>query len=235
MSPREFDYSAYLLGELPPEEAAAAERLLSEDPGLRERVDRLRPVVTRLEELPPEAWQGLQPPPTPPLPGAEQERARRRRLPSLTLRPLAAAAAGLALVAIGVGAGLLVAGDGPSDGQRAERGPAVQLSPPVASATGTRAAGTAVTVGEGEDRRLEVKVSELAASHAGDFYEVWLLGTGGKLVSLGSFQVPASGAATVTVPLPAEPGRYGSIDVSREPADGDPTHSKDSVLRGTAL
>ena len=113
MSPREFDYSAYLLGELPPEEAAAAERLLSEDPELRERVDRLRPVVTRLEELPPEAWQGLKPPPTPPVPGAEQERRRRRRLPTLTLRPLAAAAAGLALVAIGVGAGLLVAGDGP--------------------------------------------------------------------------------------------------------------------------
>ncbi len=93
MSPREFDYSAYLLGELPPEAAAAAERLLSEDRELRERVDRLRPVVTRLEELPPEAWQDLKPPPTPPLPGAEQERARRRRLPSLTLRPLAAAAA----------------------------------------------------------------------------------------------------------------------------------------------
>ena len=99
MSPREFDYAAYLLGELAPEELAAAERRLSEDPELRERVERLRPVVTRLEELPPEAWQDLSPPAMPPLPGTAPARRRKR---AFTLRPLAAAAASLALVAVGV-------------------------------------------------------------------------------------------------------------------------------------
>ena len=111
----------------------------------------------------------------------------------------------------------------------------IALAPPEGSAAGTAPAGTAVTLGGGADRRLEVDVSGLSSTGAQGFYEVWLLGSDGELVSLGSFEVPASGATKVTVPLPADPGRYGSIDVSREPADGDPAHSKDSVLRGTAL
>lgn len=231
MTPPDFDYAAYLLGELPPTEMAAAERRLGKDPEFRERVERLRPVVTRLEELPPEAWQDLTAPPMPPLPGAAEKR-RRRRLPPLTLRPLAAAAASLALVAAGLGGGLLVAG---RDDDGAPRGPTVKLTPPDGSAPGTRPAGTAATVGASPNRRLQVEVSGLTATAAGGFYEVWLLGREGKLVSLGSFQVPVSGATTVTVPLPTDPRRYGSIDVSREPADGNPAHSKDSVLRSTAL
>ena len=231
MSPREFDYAAYLLGELAPEEVAAAERRLSEDPELRERVERLRPVVTRLEELPPEAWQDLSPPAMPPLPGTAPARRRQR---AFTLRPLAAAAASLALVAVGVAGGVLVAGE--DDDGTAARGPSIALAPPENSVVvGSAPAGTAVTLGGSADRRLEVDVNGLSSTGAQDFYEVWLLGSDGELMSLGSFEVPASGATKVTVPLPVDPGRYGSIDVSREPADGDPAHSKDSVLRGTAL
>ena len=75
-------------------------------------------------------------------------------------------------------------------------------------------------------------MSGLPPSSGDTFYELWLIGSAGELVSLGSFRVPGSGSATVTVPLPAGPERYGTIDVSREPADGDPGHSNDSVLRG---
>ena len=56
--------------------------------------------------------------------------------------------------------------------------------------------------------------------------------TSGELVSLGSVRVPESGRATVEVQLPVDPGRFEFLDVSREPADGDPSHSTISVLRG---
>jgi hypothetical protein len=50
-----------------------------------------------------------------------------------------------------------------------------------------------------------------------------------------AFQVPASGSATVRVPLPAKPSSDRPPDVSREPADGNPAHSGESVLRGATL
>jgi len=43
--------------------------------------------------------------------------------------------------------------------------------------------------------------------------------------------VNASGEADVTVPVPGDPGRFAALDVSVEPADGDPRHSARSVLR----
>ena len=33
------------------------------------------------------------------------------------------------------------------------------------------------------------------------------------------------------MPLPADPSRFAAIDVSVEPGDGNPAHSKRSVLR----
>lgn len=77
-----------------------------------------------------------------------------------------------------------------------------------------------------------MRVRGLKPSARGDFYELWLLGDDGELVSLGSFRAPRSGAATVRVPLPVDPARYRYLDVSREPDDGDPGHSSISILRG---
>jgi hypothetical protein len=53
-----------------------------------------------------------------------------------------------------------------------------------------------------------------------------------RIVSIGSFQVPASGATSVEVPLPGPLDDYALIDVSIEPDDGDATHSGRSLLRG---
>ena len=53
----------FLLGELSPEDAAAFERELAADASLRAEVEQLRPVVTRLEAVPDEAWAGPEPPP----------------------------------------------------------------------------------------------------------------------------------------------------------------------------
>lgn len=123
-------------------------------------------------------------------------------------------------------AGLLIA-SGDSDGTA---GPALALRP--VDAGGPASAGTARVVDAGGGT-LRLRVDGLPPSDERRFYELWLMDEGGRnLVSLGTFRVPASGGATVEVPLPADPARYRYLDVSLEPADGDPGHSGDSVLRG---
>jgi len=53
----------YLLGELPPEQAGRFKATLLIDPGLKAEVERLRPVVGRLEGHGEDAWVALEPPP----------------------------------------------------------------------------------------------------------------------------------------------------------------------------
>jgi len=96
---------------------------------------------------------------------------------------------------------------------------------------GPSAQGEARVVG-GDADRLRVSVSGLRPSDGGSFYELWLLDGPDRLVSLGSFRVPASGSVEVDVPLPVPVEDFRFIDVSREPEDGDPAHSGASVLRG---
>jgi len=59
-------------------------------------------------------------------------------------------------------------------------------------------------------------------------YEVWLYDSVVRAKSLGT--VP-SGSGRLEASLPADAGRYRFLDVSLEPADGNPNHSGDSVLR----
>lgn len=184
-------------------------------------------LARRLEELPREAWDRPTPPP-PPWPAEASAPARRRR--GLVLRPLAAAAASLALLAAGVGAGLLLSADDErAEGQRAS-GARVELAPVDGRAQGATGV---VSLEPRAGGRASVNLSGLPPSRGRDFYELWLLGNDGELVSLGSVRVPASGRATLeNVQLPVDPGRFSFLDVSREPADGDPGHSSISVLRG---
>jgi hypothetical protein len=178
-----------------------------------------------LERLPREAWDRPTPPP-PPWPEEEQRPARRRRL---VLRPVAAVLASLALLAVGVGAGLLLSGDdddGGGGGGGLER---VQLAPVVSSAE--NAGGTAELRPQAGGR-AKVELRGLKPSGPRDFYELWLLGDDGQLVSLGSVRVPASGDATLDVELPVDPKQFRYLDLSREPDDGDPSHSTISILRG---
>jgi hypothetical protein len=215
MSERLFDY---LTGELAAEERAAFEA----DPARVAEAERLRPIVARLESLEREEWD---PPEAPALalPGKrEPERAPRRRRRVLTLRPLVAAGLALLLLAIGVGAGRLL-GDrgGPTRGR-------VLALDPVEPAGGS-AQGTATILAHGGRARFIVR--GLKPSADGGFYELWLMNSADDLVSLGSFRVPASGKADVTVPLPADPDGFAALDISAEPADGNPAHSASSVLR----
>ncbi|HEY7456916.1 MAG TPA: anti-sigma factor [Solirubrobacterales bacterium] len=216
--------SAYLLGELEPEEARAFERRLEGDPTLRGEVERLRPAVARLEALPAEVWEAPAPPPLA-LP-EERRRAHRWRLPVLTLRPAAAAGLAALLLALGVAVGLLIEGAGGGAGPA----PAATLAmsriddgPPGAHGNVRLAAG---------ESRATVDVAGLDPSGAGRFYELWLLDEDGRMVALGSFRVGADGKAEVELPLPVAPQRYRYFDLSLQEDNGDPTHSGISVLRG---
>lgn len=215
------DVTDYLLGELSDELREVGDALMADDPRFRTEVERLRPLLVRLEDLPAEAWEGVVAPPAPALP-----RPRARRLLSiwtgrLVLRPAVVVAASLVLIAAGVGIGVLSSGDGDTpEGVRYALSPLDGITPG-ARAVATAAGGT-----------LRVELSGVAPTPPGSFYELWLLNSPTDLVSIGSFQVPASGAATVTVPLPDDPGRYRFLDLSVEPTDGDPAHSGASVLRG---
>ncbi len=195
---------------------------MSDDP-------RLDDLARQLERLPEEAWNRPLPP-APPWPVADAPQPARRRF---ALRPLTAAIASAVLVALGLGAGLLLAGDDENTGN----GPVatqqrVQLRP--VQGRGRGASGVVRLVAR-SGSEASVRVRGLRPSAKGDFYELWLLGDKGQLVSLGSFRVPRSGTATVRVPLPVDPARFRFLDVSREPDDGDPAHSTISILRGPTV
>ena len=207
----------YLLDELDPAEAAAFEHAMAGDPSLRDEVERLRPIVTRLAAVPAEAWEGVEPPPLrlPDLPAVTP--APRRRL---ILRPVVAAVCGLALLAVGIGVGAWIDRD-PVPAERLALRPVGTLDP--------AADGRVSFVG---NDGVEVRVDGLKATPAGQFYELWLLGKDKRLVGLGSFRVGADGTAKLRLPLPVDPKAFSYFDLSLEPADGNPGHSGVSVLRG---
>lgn len=211
------------LGELDDDRRAEAERLMRDD-DFRRQVEELSPVVSALEDLPDEAWNPPAPPPLD-LPATRESAAERRgilRLPRLSLPALAAAGAcAVALLAIGFGIGVLASGD-----DDPSRGSTIALAS--LASVPEQASGSA-TVVDGD--RLEVDVAGLPPSADGR-YEMWLLNSPDDLVSLGSFRVGESGAATVEVPLPTTPDEFAFIDVSVEPDDGNPAHSGNSILRG---
>ena len=92
-------------------------------------------------------------------------------------------------------------------------------------------AGEARVIGGGE--RLDLKVRGLSANAENEVYEVWLLTTPAD-PGLARYVSGRRGRhrGRSASPYRVDISRYESIDVSREPLDGDPSHSSDSVLRG---
>ncbi len=125
------------------------------------------------------------------------------------------------MLALGVLGGALLGG-----GDDATTGGRVLVLAPVEPLGGS-ASGTATLAGD----QASISLAGLAPSAKGEFYELWLLNSADDLVALGSFKVSASGAAEISVPVPGNPDDFAAIDVSVEPADGDPAHSTRSVLR----
>ena len=141
------------------------------------------------------------------------------------LRPAFAVAAALALVVLGAAGGALLTGgrDGASAGRE------VALAP---VGDGPRAAHADARLGSAT---MHLTVSGLPRVGGGGFYEVWMLRDPAHLVALGSFRVGADGRARVDLPVTASARRFPVLDISREPADGDPAHSGRSVLRSRPI
>ena len=109
----------------------------------------------------------------------------------------------------------------PPTRQSAPAAPAAGRSAPLAS-LGAAAKGTASLDG----RRLTLKVSGLPQPSG--LYEVWLYNDEIDAVPVTTFR---TASATVKAKLPHRASRYRYLDISLEPADGNPNHSGDSILR----
>jgi len=162
--------------------------------------------VERLDEPPSALWDRIESATAPVTPARHRHR---------WVWPVAAAAA----VAVTVGVAAVVVASDDSD-------PA-----PVATATleplGDEGSGSAELVEQDGDLQL---VLDTTGIDAGDgFVEVWVIDSGvERLVSLG----PLRPDGRYDLPPGLDPEAFPIVDVSREPLDGDPAHSGDSVLRG---
>jgi hypothetical protein len=125
------------------------------------------------------------------------------------------------LAAAGIVAAVLASGD---DEEPAAQASAARLQP-LPGASGD-ASGRARITGEGERRSLVLRLEGLPRLKGS--YQAWLYDSVTDAVPVARF--PA-GSPTVEKRLPADPGRFRFLDVSREPADGNPNHSGASVLR----
>ena len=112
--------------------------------------------------------------------------------------------------------------------------PAPVAAPPVVASASLTAlpeheGGGAAEIVQGDSgKELVVDVSDLSEGEG--FYEVWL-------IDPETFQMVGLGALTADsgrFPIPdgLDLRRYTVVDVSLEPLDGDPVHSRDSVVRG---
>jgi hypothetical protein len=92
--------------------------------------------------------------------------------------------------------------------------------------TGT--AGSAAVIEVSGERLLDVRVDD--RTPGAGYREVWLLDAdAGRLVSLG---VLTGTHSRLVIPDGLDLADYPVVDVSREPLDGDPAHSSDSIARG---
>lgn len=88
-------------------------------------------------------------------------------------------------------------------------------------------AGTALLTTDGGVRALTIDTATLPEIDG--YYELWLLAAdGSEMVSLG----PIDGSNRFEIPEAVDVDTFSIVDISREPTDGNPLHSTDSVLRG---
>jgi hypothetical protein len=209
------DLPGLLLGELPPASAVAVDRHLAAcDPCRRDLAavavassalrDISRLPLAQASDLPPLQLPAVGPP------GPPQHRS----------RWLLGAAAVLVALLLGVGA-FTIGRD-----RDAGRGQTVALGAPAAGG----ATAEARMRGAGDDPIMPRSAKGLPRPPAGAYYEVWLVGDGGQELPVGVFAPDGEGVWS----LPAEvAANYRAIDVTLEPADGDPSRSDRTVLRGS--
>jgi anti-sigma-K factor RskA len=80
------------------------------------------------------------------------------------------------------------------------------------------------------DGGMNLDVKGLPAPPGQDFYEVWLFDPpSGRMLAVGV--LPPTGKGSYSLPASLEDS-YSAVEISLEPNDGNPAHSKVSVLRG---
>lgn len=140
--------------------------------------------------------------------------------------PVAAAVVG---VAAGIGLGLTIAVPAGSAGGTtvARLAPVTGLDP-----TGT---GTVEMVSTDGRSRMVVRLDGVTDLAGADFLEAWLMDPAGrKLLALGSLTRDGNGfQGTFTVPANLPTSEFDTVDVSAEKWDGNPDHSRVSLLRGS--
>lgn len=162
-----------------------------------------------------------------------------------TLRPLVAVGGALACIAVGVAGGAVLFGSdaGPSPERTIASSPTTAPTSPRSrqvaltrfdDAAPADAAAEVNVFTATDGRTVDLRVKGLPVPKKGEFYELWVLGDAGKMISLGIVRVDATGSAEVRMPLPVSLRRFPIFDISLEPGDGNPTHSGHSVLRSAA-
>lgn len=159
-------------------------------------------------------------------PADELGAARHRRLRRARTAPLLMAAAAAGAVVGGLGVWAL------TDGPGVEPAPEVVASTTLDPLPSWDVQGTAsVELAADGTRLLVVEVPGAGTGDADGYHEVWLLDPDvSQLVSLGVLE---GESGTFAIPAGLELDALPVVDVSLEPYDGDPTHSGDSVVRGT--
>lgn len=210
----------YLLGELDELDRVRFERSLQEDAALRAEVDRMRPVLARLDELPAAVWDHVAENGAGAPEGARPAGARAPRRRWWEPRRAGFAFAGAAVLAAALIALLTLASSStPSH--------TVVLSALAGAPPGSRA--TATITGP---RRVQMDVEHLEPTDAGHYYELWLMTDATHLVSVGTFRVGESGQARLSMPLPAPASDYRYLNISVQQAGAGSSISDQSVLRG---
>jgi anti-sigma factor RsiW len=125
------------------------------------------------------------------------------------------------LVALLLGIGGLVLGRDPDTG----RGQTVALGAPAGAATAE-----ARMRGGGDDQIMTMTARGLPRPPAGAYYEVWLVGGTGEEFPVGVLAPDGEGIWSLPADVAA---RYRAIDVTLEAADGNPSRSDRTVLRGS--
>ncbi len=98
------------------------------------------------------------------------------------------------------------------------------------SPLGAESSGNAEIIRRGSSYRLHLDLSGVP-NEPTSYVEVWLIDRQVQgMISLGPFH----GDGDYAIPSGVDPARYPIVDVSIEPADGVPTHSGVSIVRGLA-
>lgn len=85
----------------------------------------------------------------------------------------------------------------------------------------------------GKNLRVELVVRNLPELREGEYYEMWYAKEGDGRISCGTFRVGPGGDAAVSMSAPVSAVSYPEIEVTREPDDGDPDASGDTILIGS--